>query len=172
MSPGTILIVGETRSLADSLAALLESDGLTTLQVADWSGAVEASHHAEESIAALLVASNQARSPSLAEWPASELADRHLIWVGMRGRSPPALERLHTVTLPLDPRELLALIRSVARAPPDAAGARDPKPSRGPGPRPPPAAPGPDRTAPSDRPVESGDPDSLSWGNPWLRVVP
>lgn len=172
MSPGKILIVGETRSLADSLAALLESDGLPILQAPDWRRAVEASRHTEEGIAALLVASNQTRSPSLEEWPMSELADRHLIWVGMRGGSPPALERLHTVTLPLDPRELLGLVRSVARSGPPIAGARGPNRPPGKAAQRPPPIPGPDPAGPYDPPEEPGDSDSLSLHNPFVRAVP
>src|SRR5579875_725346 len=171
MSPGTILIVGETRSLSDALAALLEADGLPVLQVPDWPRALEAGRRAEAGIAALLLASNQPRSPSLEEWPSSELADRHLIWVGMRGGSPPTLERLHTVTLPLNPRELLALVRSVVGARPPTVAAGGPETPGGRTALHPPMEFDDDRTVPADRPEESGDPNSSSLRNPFVRVV-
>ncbi len=168
MSRGKILIVGETRSLAESLAGLLESDGLPTLRVPDWRRAVEACGRADAEIAALLVASNQSWSPSLEAWPTSELADRHLIWVGMRGSSLPPMERLHPVTLPLDPAELLALVRSVARVPAETVGTPEPTRPRE-GRRPPTGAPL-DSAAPPDPPEGSGDAGGLSRRNLFVRV--
>jgi hypothetical protein len=117
-----ILLVEETASLAGSLGALLEADGFSVRRFPAI-GDAEAFHAAEpRPHPVVVVASNAHFCPSAGRWPLGPLREAALLVVGTRDPALRSSGRLHVVRLPLEPEELLRLVRGLLTG--EAAGDR------------------------------------------------
>lgn len=105
-----VLVVDETPSLAGSVVALLESEGLSVRRFADLHGAEVYHARAGAPHPLVVVASNAHYCPAASRWALGDLRDAHLVVVGTRDPALRSAGRLHVVRLPLEPERLLELV--------------------------------------------------------------
>ncbi len=145
----TIVVVGETPSLAGSLTDLLESDGFAVTTVHD--PIRELTHSLRDpaaKVGLVVSASNCYRCETARRWMRGEVAGVDLIVVGCRDPELRPGPRVHVVGLPLAPEEFLLLVRRLLGRPSRTLPARRiSNGSRRVRSRPPPAAPLPPATA-------------------------
>jgi hypothetical protein len=108
-----VLVVEETPSLAGSLVALLESDGIAVRRFPDLRAAEQFHERAPSAHRLVVVASNTHYCPSASRWALGPLREAALVVVGTRDPALRSAGRLHVVHLPLDPPRLLELVRSL-----------------------------------------------------------
>ena len=106
-------MVDETPSLGGSVVALLEADGLAVRRFADLHGAESYHTGAGGSHPVVVVASNAHYCPSASRWALGALRDADLVVVGTRDPALRSAGRLHVVRLPLEPQNLLELVRDL-----------------------------------------------------------
>lgn len=108
-----LLVVEETPSLANSLVALLEAEGLRVRRFSDLAAAERFHTDVKGEHRLVLVASNSHYCASASRWALGPLRDAHLVVVGTRDPALRSAGRLHVVRLPLEPERLLELIRGL-----------------------------------------------------------
>lgn len=108
-----VLVVGETPSLAGSVVALLESEGLAVRTFTDLHGAESYHARAGAPHPLVVVASNAHFCPSASRWALGDLRDAHLVIVGTRDPALRSAGRLHVVHLPLEPQRFLELVHGL-----------------------------------------------------------
>lgn len=116
MTSPDVIVVEETPSLARSLVTLLESDGLevTPAHLLREIPGLLGVEGADPPV--LVIASNSHYCESARRWAEGGLGDGELVVVGTRDPLLHSRGRLHVVSLPLDPVQLIALIRSLLRS--------------------------------------------------------
>jgi hypothetical protein len=140
--PGAV-VIGETPSLGRAIAELLETDGVRTHYLeAQRDGALVRALAPTHPV--IVVACNASFCQTVRQWLAGEFLSVPLVAVGTRdpvGRDVPGI---HPLGLPLDPSELLRVVRGLlepatptsqplARAPADRPGVPDGPQGRAPG---------------------------------------
>jgi hypothetical protein len=108
-----VLLIEETPSLAGSLVALLEAEGVTVRRCPDLAEAERFHAAGPAPPRVVLVASNAHYSPTASRWALGPLREAHLVVVGTRDPALRSAGRLHVVRLPLEPVRLLELVRSL-----------------------------------------------------------
>lgn len=110
-----ILLIGETPSLADAVAELLEGEGLRTHAVRSSQEALSIQSRVPNRMQDLIVVvSNSFRSEATALWQRGELRSRGLVLIGTRDPYLRTGGGLHIVSLPLVPDRLVTLVRDLA----------------------------------------------------------
>jgi hypothetical protein len=115
MDPVEVVVIAEAPTLAASLASLFESEGLGVHVVPTLE---EAARHApadRRRTPVFVSACHGFVSRSARAWQDGLFGERPLIAVGGRDPTLRASPRLHLVRLPLEPSELLGLVRRLAR---------------------------------------------------------
>jgi len=108
-----LLVVEETPSLANSLVALLEAEGLKVRRFSDLQAAERFQEDVKGPHPLVLVASNSHYCASASRWALGPLRDAHLVVVGTRDPALRSAGRLHVIRLPLEPERLLELIQGL-----------------------------------------------------------
>lgn len=121
----TILVVGETPSLARSITDLLESDGFAVATVQDPARELTRSlQDPRHRVNLVITASNGFRCETARRWMRGEVAGISLVVVGSRDPEVRSGPRVHVIGLPLAPEEFLQLVRRVVARPPKALSPR------------------------------------------------
>jgi hypothetical protein len=112
-----VIVIEETPSLARSVVTLLESDGLQVApvhSVREVPGLLAAD---PSDCPVLVSASNGHYCESARRWVDGELGEGHLVVVGTRDPLLQSKGRLHVIALPLQPAQLIELIRKLLLVP-------------------------------------------------------
>lgn len=115
MPTSKVLIVGESPSLGQSLADLMESAGLRS-ELVPAIDVLENGRSIGRTVPVVLVAGHGFHSETLRRWKGGDLNGSRIVVVGSRD---PALAEARGVTrvdLPLDPGSLIDLVRGCVRA--------------------------------------------------------
>jgi hypothetical protein len=108
------MVLGETPSLASSLAGLLEVEGIPVLMRPSLARAGRTRRGEPASQLPVLVSTSTRHSPDLLrEWREGPFRESDLILVGARDPDLRSEGRLHVARLPLVPDEFLALVRKL-----------------------------------------------------------
>lgn len=114
----TVVVVAETPSLAQSVADLLESDGLPVCTVLDPALALTRCMKDPASPVGLVIsASNGHHCATAPRWLRGEMGNVPLVVVGSRDASLRSGPQLHVVGLPLVPEAFLLLVHQLMRSP-------------------------------------------------------
>lgn len=108
-----VLVVDEAPSLGGSVVGLLEADGIGVRRFADLETAERYHTSGHTGHPVVVVASNAHYCPSASRWALGPLRDADLVVVGTRDPALRSAGRLHVVRLPLEPQELLEMVRSL-----------------------------------------------------------
>jgi DNA-binding response OmpR family regulator len=110
-----VLVVGETPSLGQSIAMLLQGEGIRADYVPDLDR-IDPPASVGRRYPVIVVASNHPVSPVARRWARGEFPDVRLVVVGSRDPEVTGRAEIHSVALPLRPSEFLARIRSLLDA--------------------------------------------------------
>lgn len=138
LGPETIVVVGETPSLARSITDLLESDGFSVTTVGDPLRELTRSlRNPLAPVSLVITASNGHHCETARRWMRGEVSGVTLVVVGCRDPEVRPGPRVRVIGLPLAPEEFLQLVRRLLERPPVTLTARRSRAPRRPDPRPP-----------------------------------
>jgi NAD(P)-dependent dehydrogenase (short-subunit alcohol dehydrogenase family) len=109
-----VIVIGETKSLGAAVTELFLTDGLDVVLVDNLAeGERWAMEDGQPRSIVLVAAANGRRCETVERWIKSTLRHRDLVVVGAREVDRTYRPHLHIVPLPLEPRRLLALVRTL-----------------------------------------------------------
>lgn len=110
-----VVVVAETPSLGSAVYELLSSGGLEVVLAKDLDDAILHHGRSEAELPKVLVSAPANRySETARHWADGPFRRVPLVVVGTRDPGLPGAERMHFVTLPLSPPDLLELVRRLA----------------------------------------------------------
>lgn len=132
MGTPEVIVVAETPSLGSAVSELLLAGGLEVSMVPDLATAARALRDGPAHLPKVIVSTPANRpSDTARSWSDGPFRSIPLVVVGVRLTDVPSADRIHFVTLPLSPHQLLELVRSLVDHPGPGLARGSPRPPAG-----------------------------------------